>query len=161
MAYSWSGLVTALRTAIGAAWPDVLPGAGGGGIWEVDQVGRLDFETILAGGMPFAIMEWAPIASGEWGVPNQVYETSLALSYVCRFSAAQGLTQVRTRLETLQDYLTTTGVGTVATVLEVTGFDWSAGHPANQLFLQANLPYVAGSLTAALVAGETAAGSLP
>lgn len=152
MSYSWQSLVDALRTAIGTAWPDVLPGAGGGSIWEVDQVSRIDFEQMTT---PYAIVEWSAIVPGEWGVPNQVYEVSVTVHYVCAFRAAEGLSQVRTRLETLQDYLTSTGIGTVATVLEVTGFDWSAGNAANQVFLQANLPYVGGSLTVALVAGET------
>jgi hypothetical protein len=77
------------------------------------------------------------------------------LHYVTRAEAGgQGIAVVRARLETLQDYLMATGLGAGHTVWEVEELDWSASHPANAQFYQANLPWVAGSLTAHCLVGE-------
>ena len=89
MAFAWSTLVDALRTAVGAAWPDVLPPNGGGGIWEVDSIERIDFERQV---LPYAVIEWAPISAADHAISNSAYDAPVMLHYVCQFKAAAGLT---------------------------------------------------------------------
>ena len=70
-------------------------------------------------------------------------------------TAGAGGGAIRSNLETMQDYLEGTGLSDGSAVWEVSELDWSAEHPANARFLEANVPWIAGSLVVACLVGET------
>jgi hypothetical protein len=160
MAFSWSGFHTALATAIYTTWPEVKPPRGGGISEVVETIARLDFDQLTADrGMtksPYAVLEYGKATRAEHAITNRAYDIPVTI-HRCQKLGADGLgaAAIRSALESLQDYLEGTGLSDGSCVWEVSEIDFSAEHPANQRFLDAGIPWIAGSLVVLCLVGET------
>jgi len=163
MAASWSGLQTALESAIAATWTQVRPGSGGGGIYNADRIARMDFDRVHAPGgtlkYPYAVIELgdAPPAA-DAPITSKVAAVAVTLHYMTRLEeggSVAGEATLRTRLEAMEDYLQATGLGTGYPVMEGTTFTLPDRHPANLIFRSASLPWLAGAVTVTVWVGES------
>jgi len=160
MAFSWGGFHAALALAIYTTWPDTRPPLGGGILEVVEQAGRLDFDTLTSDRgqvkSPYAVIEYGKATRADHAITNRAYDLGVTIHRVQKLnSAGLGAAAIRSNLEALQDYLDTTGLSDGSAVWEVSELDWSAEHPANARFLDADLPWIAGSLVVACLVGET------
>lgn len=160
MAYSWSGFHTALGAAIYTAWPEVKPPMGGGISEVVETIGRVDFDKLTADrGLtksPYAVLEYGKATRAEHAITNRAYDIRVVIHRCQKLGPdGAGAAAIRAGLETLQDYLEGTGLSDGSNVWEVEEIDFSAEHPANQRFLDAGIPWIAGSLTVLCLVGET------
>jgi len=154
MAFDWAGFETGVRAAVGAVWPETLPGPGGGGVWTVTRIERFPLENVTA---PFAVIQFSPARdSNEWsGITNQAYEIETSIFYVTAINLSTHVElTVRGRLEDLEDALLATGI-TPGQVWRVTGQDTSELNAANAILLTKNKALFAGALYVTLIAGET------
>jgi hypothetical protein len=154
VAFPWqTGLVDPLTAAIAVTWPQCRKDSGGGGIHEVDRVMRVDYERIVDQiGAPYAVIVWAPLMRNEYTVTQKAWDVPLAFDYVARTEG--GVQHVREQLEAMEDYLMATGLGSSASVEEVTGLDWSPEHEDNAVFFRAQIPLIAGRIAFRVVCGE-------
>jgi hypothetical protein len=161
MAASWSGLQSALEAAIAATWSQVKPPSGGG-IWNADRVARIDFDKVHAPSgtlkYPYAVIEMgdAPPA-GAAPITAKVAAVEVTLHYLTRVEeggSVAGEATLRDRLEAMEDYLQGTGLGSYP-VMEGTTFTLPDRHPANLIFRQSDLPWLAGAVTVTVWVGES------
>lgn len=163
MAASWSGLQAALEAAVYTIWPQVKPGAGGAGIWNADRIERMDFDKVHAPSgtlkYPYAVIELGEATpAADAPITAKVVDVPVTLHYITRVEeggAISGEATVRDRLEAMEDYLQATGLGNSYPVMEGATFTLPPRHSANQAFLDANLPWVAGSVTVTVWVGES------
>jgi hypothetical protein len=160
MAFSWSGFHTALCAAVYTTWADIKPPLGGGILEVVEQAGRLDFDRLVVSGgqlrTPYAVLDYGKATTADHAITNRAYDVNVTIHRVQKLdSSGFGAAAIRSSLEALQDYLDTTGLSDGSAVWEVSELDWSAEHPANARFLDADLPWIAGSLVVACLVGET------
>lgn len=151
MAYSWSTLLDEILDVVSDTWTDVVPVNGGAGLYELNEIMRISWEEPEE--FRYAVWEIGSMELGEWGLVNVVYEPVITIYYLATLST--GLASVRTKLEALKSALyarTYTG----ATLLDVESIDWSVGLGSNAVFLQKNVDFISGSLSARFAAGETA-----
>jgi hypothetical protein len=153
--------MAALEAAVAANWTAVKPAQGGAGIWESDVIERMDFDRIHAPGGQmrgaYAVLEYGEGLPAEGSpITAKIYsvETTLHLFTPIGIAGA-GQIALRTQLEAMETYLLATGLGNSYSVQAVTAFTLPPRHPANELFLQGNLPWVAGSVTARCWVGES------
>jgi len=151
MAYDWSALIDEITTVIGATWPEVIPNNGGSGIWELDEIARISWEEIET--FRYAVWQTDAPEPGEWGLVNIAYEPLVTVHYLAPFPV--GMATVREKLEALKSSLYGTPFSAGA-LLDVVRLDWTREHPANAVFLQKGVDYLAGSLTARFLVGESA-----
>ncbi len=161
MAANWTGFESALEVAAYTIWTATNPLSGGGGIWEADAIEREDFDQVTAPAghaqSPYCVIEYGDATPAE-GAPitGKIYQVLVTWHYVTRIDAAgAGASLVRTQLELMEDYLLATGLGNDYAVLAVEGFALPPGHPANEAFIAADLPWCAGSVTARCWVGES------
>lgn len=161
MAANWTGFESALETAAYTVWTATNPAAGGGGIWEADSVEREDFDQVTAPAghaqSPYCVIEMGEATPAE-GAPitAKIYQVLVTFHYVTRIDLnGQGAALVRPQLEAMEDYLLGTGLTDNYAVLAVEGFSLPPGHPANEAFIAADLPWCAGSVTARCWVGES------
>jgi hypothetical protein len=149
MAFDLNLMISEIKEVMADTWTDTAPPAGG--IWEIDQLASVSFEEV--GGFPYGVVEIPPSEDADWGLSNDAQEVDASFHYVAREDA--DLSTLRDRLEELKSALfvaTFTGMN----VLRRSGTDWSARHPANQIFMAKKVPYRAGSLVMRLNFGESA-----
>lgn len=153
MPFPWTTFRTGVRTAIGAAWPEVLPGASGGGIPTVGRIERLSLEGIR---LPFASVDYGTAEeTDEYGITNQSYLINTGIYYVIHIDQSNDYEEVvAAKLETLEDYLLTTGLPT-GQVIRVTVQDVTPNDRVAMLILDKQKPFYAGAVTAQALVGET------
>jgi hypothetical protein len=153
MAFAWTTFRTAMRTAIGTVWADVLPGGGGGGIWPLARIERVSFEGIT---VPFASIDYgAAGGSEEWsGVTRQAYLITPTICYVFAIDTSTDYEEVAAaKAEAMEDYLLATGL-TTGQVIDVVAQDVTPDDPLLALILEKAKPYYAGAVVAEIVVGE-------
>lgn len=142
-----------MRAAIGAVWPEVLPGGGGGGIGTGPHMIGTPLEDMEP---PFAVVAYGEArVSEEWGgITNQAYLIDAVIYYVLQRDLTTDAEEaVAAKLEALEDALLTSGV-TVGQVIDVTGQDVSEGNAINLLILDKQKPFFAGGLGVQFLVGE-------
>ena len=153
MAFDFGAFETGLENAILAALPEIRVDHGGGDLWFVDDVARLDLDHLP--GTPYGVIEWGALTAWESLVASKAYNGTIQFHYIADRESGGGISRVQTQLDALRAYLLSHELaGTTGSILDVTGYDWSPGHPANAIFYAGNKPYVAGGITLSVLVGE-------
>lgn len=158
----------ALRTMVGAAWPEVLPASdGGGGIWTVPRVEQTAFgdwvaDTLDAGtgsGQVVAafVQQEVPTRSPDWsGLTNQVYSIETSFHYIMRRDLDTDLEElVEARLLALSQMLLYIGPS-IGQCLAVTGIDVGEANDIGRILLEKNMAFYGGTLSATMLVGHDA-----
>src|SRR3990172_5480585 len=147
-----------LRQVVGAVWPEVLRGAGGGGVFTVARIELIALEDLRDEAEITAtaiIQPMSYVANPELsGIANQIYSIETMFHYVRRRDELTDLEEfVEARLQALASYLLDTGLPShggfpLGQCIDVVGIDAMESNPANLLILEKNKAYFAGTLTA-------------
>ena len=135
----------ALNGAIQAAWPDVTR------IERVVQADRINWNNAIdkkALVAPWAVTQLPAAGPSDDGPADGVnYELRPTVHYVAQMEGAGGDTAafIEQKVSDLQDYLLENALP--FTLYADMTVDVSEGNPINVVMLQADMPYLAGSLT--------------
>lgn len=149
MAVDFASFVTEIEGVLSAQWTDIQHANTGGGIFEVDQIQRIDFERIDTS--PYAVVEWNSVSPSDRFLEAESYEVTLTLhraQKITAFAAPGGIGAVRDKIVALSSWFMNANNNlTSADLLDVSEIDVSDDHPANAVFIAKGMPWVAGSLS--------------
>lgn len=141
-------LLTAIRSAVGSAWPETKPN----GIILTVQAARFSMDgRVQREQLPFAAVDYSPSEGTEWGMANEVDDGTLAIYYV-----ADDATTIETligKLETLRDTLYDTAHNR-GQVIGYPRVSWGMDLPLNRYYLSTQRPFVCGAVLCRLIDGE-------
>lgn len=160
-----------LRFVVAQVWPEVLPGVSGGGVWTVPRIEQVALEDVgdeddaATSAFPTAIIQSLPLVMQpeRTGIANQVYSIETLFHYLRRRDMVTDLEEfIEARLRDLAAYLLDTGLplhgfAPTGQCIDVLALDVSETNPANQILLDKNKGYFAGSLTALMEVGDSPA----
>jgi hypothetical protein len=144
---SWVAFYDQVRALVLQQWPEV----GTGGIWEAQQLERVDLSHDQ---LPLAVLQRRAARKGDWGLGRQEYEVELAIHYVGDPALTEDVLRDQ-KLMPLEQALLRTGIAS-GTVLEVTELDWSERQEINSILILKELVFSAASITATFLVGENA-----
>ena len=150
MADIYTPLHDALRTAIAAAWPEVVAN----GVYLDVQLAHVPFEAKAAAGLPLAYIEYNLTEDARWGLANRSESGPVSVYYVCKDSTLVESGVLGTKLEALRAQLRSGDLGANAQVLTNPTCSVSANLPPNRYFAMAQRPYWAGAVTFTVLIGE-------
>jgi hypothetical protein len=146
--YDWDTLLTEVRAAIRAAWPEVTR------ILHVQQGQRRSYEGLSP---PFAVYHLGAGQEAAWGIGNVVFQRELTVYYVMRWEDA-AIETLPNKLEALKSSLLATSYATSGATLIDDGLviDDTPENPANGIVLNKNISLIGGLLRVSFIAGENA-----
>lgn len=148
---NYLSLINAVRARVAAAWPEVAAN----GIYHGAQLAAIPFDQKAeAGQLPLAVLDFDLRDSGEWGGDNRVKEGTVTVYYVVAAGTVIHLEDdLLPRLEALRAALWTSGLS-YGQVLDDPTLAWGMALAPNTYFLMNARPFMAGAVSARIVAGE-------
>lgn len=148
---TYNDFCKALREAVNAAWPEVHPNNGGGGIWEEQEA---EWAAFIHIGTPYAVIEIPPMGDGDWGLNNVTHEGVVRFHYVMdNPRGSMGVDTLRDKLHSMRHWLLTNDL-TTGQVLDCAEPVWGSQHPANKMFIHKGMSTLAGSIGAHCIYGD-------
>ena len=145
--------VDGVRTAITAGWPEVLPAAGGGGVYRFGQIARMSLKGQFdALALPYAVIRIPELSNGdEWGADQDAYVCWVEC-YLVR-EDPEDFDTLDARMETFRDYIQDNGLA-AGEVLTGRRISDDVFNPMNQILISKQIPAVAGMVAFQVVIGE-------
>lgn len=140
----------ALKTVVGAAWPDVL-GDGitsGRGIREAEALEQIPWAELSP---PYAAILLGDMVGADWAADSQCFEVLVEVYYVGAVTGKS--TALRAKLQALFDALFAAPL-TSGQLLEVTEMTYRSTLPPNMIFAEKGYTHRACRLTAKVLVGE-------
>lgn len=155
MAYNHATMLGEVEAVIASTWTDVLPANDGGGIWDMEQIRRRAFDSVIdpaeGGALPFAVYDLGPSTSADWGLVNDAQEADFTFYYITQVALTN--LAVRAKGEALKSALVVASY-TGMSILEKSG-EQNDMNAILQFFLDRFVPYTAGSFSLRVVYGES------
>lgn len=145
----------AIRTLVNTTWADVAEN----GVELAREIARIPFEAKAAAGeLPFVVLDFHGVPSGEWGISNRADVFEVTIYRVNDLS--EDADELMDNLELLRTALwPDTGDAETLSVGQVIEYPQITDSPAllmNQYFLNTGKDFYAGAVIARVVVGETA-----
>ena len=145
----YASLIAATRSAVGAAWADVLAN----GIYHAADVARIPFdEKADRSELPIAILDF-DMRPSDWGAGNDTEEGTVTVYRVYRGENDSDLAAAISKCETLRNQLWPNGL-TTGQLLEFPAISWSMALEVNRYLLLSNRPFYAVAVIARVTVGE-------
>jgi hypothetical protein len=152
----WQGYFDELVANIRTAWPEVKT-TGGGGIHDRNSMERISQEKIAR--FPYCVVDLASAPSADWGLNNSAFEVRCEVHYIALLEI--GMAQLRTKLDMLRHQVLRPSAWTTCTVLDCEELTLSTGDEAMGVFLQKNMPFLAGKCVFVMVLQEVVTDTPP
>lgn len=144
----YADLFAAVREAVVAVWPETAAS----GVYQGVEIGQIPFERKAEDDeLPFAIVDFDLVESGEWGIQNAVDDGLVTIYRVA--SRDDDLDSLVEELEALRTRLYSVALAE-GQVRDYPSLSFGAGLPLNQFFLVTQRPFWAGAVRARVIVGE-------
>lgn len=154
MAIDFNAVAEELQDLCATVWPDIVRPGDRNPTYLAEHIGRIPFEELTNGGMPYAVVVMPEPRPADLGLHNRCFYVDCELLWIGPTSGPA--TVQRQRAEAMAAHLTNTDAFSTFQVWDDPHPTPSAAHsmPINETLLAKKEPVLVGRCSARLVVGE-------